>query len=238
MPEPYYQDDAVTIYHGDCRELLVGLEADVMVTDPPYGTDYYEHDTDVGAFVASLVPQFQTAAVFGFPERLVAWCVGHDLNPDEWVTWWPTNKAAGHRSKGLVRETEHIAVFGPLPGARALMQPRTGVGRVTGAITSARGLSVDERRAGDVWRDPAPGMAFLSHLRLHPNEKPLSLMQKLVLVCSSRDQTILDPFAGSGTTLLAAKNLGRRAIGVEIDEAHCETAVGRMGQQLLDLGAA
>lgn len=91
---------------------------------------------------------------------------------------------------------------------------------------------------GDVWRDAKPGMGFLHHLRLHPNEKPESLMARLILLCSDAGQLILDSFAGSGTTLLAAKKLGRRAIGIEIEERYCEIAARRLAQQVLPLEVA
>jgi DNA modification methylase len=87
-------------------------------------------------------------------------------------------------------------------------------------------------RLGDVWTDAAPGLAFNSHRRLHPNEKPLDLMARLIQPTTG---TILDPFMGSGTTLRAAKDLGRKAIGIEIEERYCEIAAERLAQEVLPL---
>jgi site-specific DNA-methyltransferase (adenine-specific) len=224
---PYYADDLVTIYHGDCREWMP--EADVIVTDPPYGTGAYATDTVV--LTGSMLASWPHAAVFGWPERLVALCMDAGRIPDEWVVWWPTNKP-GARTPGLSRESEHIAVFGKVDGS-TVMRRRSpnATGR---AIATLRGNDPDWARDGDVWRDPSPFAGFLEG-RLHPNEKPVSVMRKLALMMPG--DTILDPFMGSGTTLVAAKSLGRRSIGIEIEERYCEIAANRCRQEVLGLGA-
>ena len=137
----------------------------------------------------------------------------------------------------LPRETEHIAIFGEVCGAQRMFRPRS-ADAMTRGIAVARGNDPELARLGDVWRDPSPGAGFNRHLRQHPNEKPVSLMAKLVELCSNPDDTVIDPFAGSGTTLVAAKAAGRQAIGVELDEAHCETAALRCSQEVLPLEAA
>ena len=72
----------------------------------------------------------------------------------------------------------------------------------------------------------------------HPTGKPLGLVQRFCGLFSEEGETILDPFAGGGTTLVAAKNLGRRAVGIEIDERHCATTASRLSQNVLDFGGA
>ncbi len=242
MPAPYYSQDGITIYHGDCREvlpLLVGLRDLVTITDPPYGRGAYATDRAIApeTFVA-LRERSTTLATFGYPEDLVGLCIALGVQPDEWVTWWPTNKAAGRAAARLPKEQESIAIFGPTPGAHTLSRPRA-IDRICHAITQSRGLSLTDARMGDVWRDASPGMAFNYHQRLHPNEKPLSLMQRLIQLCGVEGRPILDPFCGSGTTLRAAKDLGYNAVGVEVDEQHCETAARRLSQMVLplDVGA-
>ena len=224
---PYYADDLVTIYHGDCREWMP--DADVIVTDPPYGTGAYA--SDVAVLDGAMLNRWAHAAVFGWPEKLVTLCRDADRSPDEWVVWWPTNKP-GARTTGLSRESEHIAIFGKVNGA-AIMRKRSpnAAGRI---IATLRGNDPEWARDGDVWRDPSPAVGFIAG-RLHPNEKPVSIMRKLALMMPPG--TILDPFMGSGSTLVAAKSLGRRAIGIEIEERWCEKAAQRCSQEVLGLGA-
>lgn len=234
--KPFYEDDLVTLYHGDCRDVLDRIvePRSVVITDPPYGFRAYATDRDATDVLRSLTSMAKTVAVFGYPELLARWCAG--VEPTEWVTWWPTNKQTG-RAALLPRESEHVAIFGEVPGARRLMRPRSDkeVGR---QIAELRGNDATEARMGDVWRDPSPGAGFNAHQRLHPNEKPLSVMRRLVQLCSNPGDVVVDPFAGSGTTLRAAKDLGRRAVGIEIDEGHCKTAAERLGQDVFDFGEA
>lgn len=235
--EPYYEDDAVTIYHGDCREILPTVEAIVVVTDPPYGTKHYATDTDVfdGQMLAELVARFESCAVFGWPERLVALCVDAGVKPSEWVTWWPTNAAIkAPPSPSLARESECVAYFGATSGFGDLTQPRDRR-LLDFKGPNQRGASNGQpttRRCGDVWREAAPGIG-MSGDRLHPNEKSVETLTRLVL--ASPPGTVLDPFCGSGTTLRAAKDLGRRAIGIEVEERYCEIAAKRCAQEVLDL---
>jgi site-specific DNA-methyltransferase (adenine-specific) len=224
----------VTIYHGDCREILPNIKADVLVTDPPYGFGAYETDiAPAPQWLRKLVYRSRSAAVFGYPEGLIRWCVSEQLTPIEWVTWWPTNAIAG-RAKWLQREAECIAIFGTIESLPHI--PRSASSQHIARVASTC-VDKDNRIMGDVWRDAKPGMAFNHHQRLHPNEKPLTLMQRLVSMCAHPGATVLDPYMGSGTTVRAAKNLGFRAIGIEIDERHCETAAKRCAQDVLGVVA-
>lgn len=228
---PYYEDALVTIYHGDAREWLP--DADVAVTDPPYGFKSYATDRVVEGALGRLIGAYGTVAVFGYPELLVRWCVEAVAVPSEWVTWWPTNRNVS-RGPSLPKESEHIAIFGPLGDARRIMRPRS-PNKTGRAIAVARGDDPDWARDGDVWREPTPAGHFNARKRLHPNEKPVALMRKLLTLMP--DGVVADPFMGSGSTLVAAKSLGRKSIGIEIEERWCEVAATRCSQEVLGLSA-
>lgn len=226
----YYDDGTVAIYHGRAGDFPL-VDGDCLITDPPYGFGAYRSDRKPRPeFLSSLISAHRSAAVFGYPEQLIALCVERHLRPDEWVTWWPTNAIVG-RTTGLNRESECVAIFGRT-NASSLTQPRSAESvQIAEGHNSVKNKT--HRVAGDVWRDPKPGMAFNAHLRQHPNEKPVSLMAKLVTLCSDVGDVVFDPYCGSGSTLRAAKDLGRRAVGVEIEERYCEIAAKRCSQDVL-----
>ena len=206
--KPYYQDDAVTIYHGDCREILSHVSADVLVTDPPYGCSAtsgwggkYDGfsiagDGDASFRDAVLAMWGGPAIVFGSPRvaRPTA-CV---------VLIWSKGEHTGMGDLGFPwkPDFEEIYVIGS-----GFDGPRTSsVLRVNARTDSGRG---------------------------HPTEKPVELMGRLLSKCPPG--VVLDPFAGSGTTLRAAKDLGRKAIGIEIEERYAEIAARRCSQEVLPL---
>lgn len=240
--KPYYDDGACVIYHGDGRHWIASqraLPVAVVITDPPYGSGLYESDRPVfdGGWLAMFLRDVGDAMVFGWPERLSRLAVEAHRAPDEWVTWWPSNARAGRgfAPDGLWREVECIAAWGKFAWT-ALRQPRL---TTTTPMPNRglRGSSTDpDARMGDVWRDESPNMnPRQAQRRLHPNEKPLDLTRRLVRVTDDQ-RTVIDPFMGSGTTLRAAKDLGRRAIGIEIEERYCEIAAQRLSQEVLDFG--
>ncbi len=207
----YYQDDHATIYHGDCLEIMDGLEFDVIVTDPPYGINATDHRSQPGAaswdaivgdentdMVAALFELIDgPAVVFGannFPELLP--------HRGRWICW----------DKRLTRQADKM-----LGSAFELAWVNTDSGKdrmlrcLHGGVVNANGHGLR---------------------RVHPTEKPVPMLAELIeTVCPPG--TILDPFMGSGTTLRAAKDLGRRSIGIEIDERYCEIAAKRLGQEVL-----
>lgn len=224
MTSPYYQDDAVTLYHGDCREVTAWLEADVLVTDPPYGRAWRQgvlkgHHTENLAGIAN---DSDTQA------------------RDDVLTMWGDQPAAvfGDLMLPPPAGTKHVLIYkkpinAGLRGAiahfrrdaEAVYLLGNGLGSGIGGDSSV--LTTGANKVGS-----GTGLGGRSG---HPNEKPLDVLETLIGRMSG---TVADPFAGSGSTLVAAKAMGRRAIGVELEERYCEIAARRLGQDVLFGGAA
>ena len=211
----YYQDDLVTLYHGDCREQTAWLDADVLVTDPPYGYSHSsnwegEHKGKVIANDHSLDLRDNALAAWGDRPALVfgSWKMPRPTSTHTLLTW-DKGEASGMGDLSIPWKpnTEEIYVMG-----------RGFVGH--------RGSSV---LRGSV-------VTWASKGRGHPNMKPVELMEQLIAKCP--DGVIADPFAGSGSTLLAAVNQGRKVIGVEYEERYCELIAKRLASQtaVLDFG--
>lgn len=221
MTEPYYEDDLVTLYHGDCREVTAWLEADVLVTDPPYGVSHLSGwGRDLWGTVAEYsqrIAQDQDLAARDF--ALTAWGDRPALVFGSWKRERPTGTRAL-----LVWDKGEAAGMGDLsipwkPNHEEIYVLGTGF---TGARTTG------------VLRAYTPGRISMG--RVHPTEKPVSIMGELVRKCPPG--VVADPFSGSGSTLVAAKAEGRSTIGVELDERYCEIAAKRLAQDTLFGGAA
>lgn len=226
--KPYYSHAGIRIYHGDARELVPIMmpETDVIVTDPPYGTDAYDWD--------KLPPDHLTGprAIFGrLPEMLP---LLQREPPELVVTWWPSNgDCIGQSRRGVHRQAHIIACW-------------KFVGEVRKDRASDASLRLGWSRPAlmaDVWTDPHPHAGFNKSSYSHPTEKPVALMARTLRLMGYYDQqqagrpsgpaTVLDPYMGSGTTLVAAKQEGQHAIGIEIEERYCEIAAKRLAQGVL-----
>ena len=213
MIAPYYQDDHVTLYHGDCREITEWLTGDVMVTDPPYGMAY------VGNFGREATKRIAGDNDTSLRDAAIeAWGVRPAL---VFGIWRCPRPAA----------TRHLLVWdkGAIPGNGDLSIPW---GNSAEEVYVLGGGFVGRRRS-NVIRCDRLSATSAEHPN-HPTPKPLGLMRSLIEYCPPG--VIVDPFCGSGSTLRAAKDLGRKAIGVELDERYCEIAAKRLGQEVLDFG--
>lgn len=239
------------VVHADCLDVLptfdLALHGDRLrvITDGPYGVGGYANTSDDGPYVAALrmVAECQTIAFFGYAETIVAWIISLGWSaPDEWVTWYPSNaeaKAGAQSKHRLPKLTEHIAIYGDTPRARELRRERSAGGaKLAGksGLNALRRYSPDAAlrstaQLGDVWTDPSPGVGFHAGRRLHENEKPESLMSKLVTLTSVPGDVVIDPFAGSGTTGVAALRLGRRCILIEKDATYAKLAHDRLAAE-------
>lgn len=215
----YYQDEHVTLYHGDCLEEAAWLEADVLVTDPPYGMSYVSNmnrdrrNTKLGRVIAA---DKTTAAR---DAALDAWD-----GPALVFGRWNCERPAHTRAR-LIWDKTPCGFMGDLslPWGSAEEEVYVlgdgWVGKREANVLRCQMLMSADRERPD-----------------HPTPKPVPLMERLIEKCPPG--IIADPFAGSGATLLAARNLGRKAIGVELEERYCEVIARRLDQQCFDFGGA
>ncbi len=214
--KPYYQDDLVTLYHGDCLEVTDWLEADVLVTDPPYGQKY-NGNFNRGNRIEFHKPIAGDDTTEARDKALSQWGKKSALVFGTWKTPKPADVL-----QVIVWDKTPCGFLGDLdlPWGNAHEEIYV-LGK--GAWTGKREPSVINAQmlmSGDKERPK------------HPTPKPIGLMEKLV---SKTIGVIADPFAGSGATLIAARNLGRISIGVEYEEKYCELIATRLSQQAFDL---
>ena len=218
---PYHEEPGIKIYHGDAEALVAALdEVDLVLTDPPYG----------------IGKSHGGRGSFAFGGKNSGKAPGHRREyPDEWDHKRPPRELlravveagalaivfGGNYFADLLPASTHWIVWDKLNTAPTFSDcelawtssPRRSVMKITiesnGMIGAVRGR------------------------RVHPTQKPLSLMKWCIDNYSSPGDMILDPFMGSGTTLLAAKDLGRRAIGIEREEKYCKIARDRLAQEVL-----
>jgi site-specific DNA-methyltransferase (adenine-specific) len=238
--QPYYQDGSVTLYHGDCREVLPTLhEIDAIITDPPYGIGIARWDNPVSweALAAPLLKPSGFCVAFGLLRTLapvVAALEAAGLELEQEMVW--SRGTLGTAGERFGRSHELFTIHYLPPRAA----PK--VDRVRVPYAPASKPSRNHKRhplgsaPGSVWYVHEESGSYARHE--HESAKPVSLMQRIVSCLSDPGEIVLDPFAGSGSTLVAAKNLGRRAIGVELEERWCEVTARRLAQGVLPLEAA
>lgn len=213
MTTPYYEADGVTLYHGDCLEITEWLAADVLVTDPPYGIAYA---TNTGG-------QFTGVPVAGDADTRTR---------DAALTLWGNRPAAVFASYrctpwGDPHPMPLIFDKGDVVGMGDLSWPW----KPNYEMCWVYGREWSGKRTSAVLRSRVLPGNFTA--RDHPTEKPASLIE--LVASKAPPGVIADPFAGSGSTLVAARNLGRQAIGVEIEERYCEIIARRLDQAVLPL---
>lgn len=229
----YYQDEHVTLYHGDClTEHREWLDADVLVTDPPYGvavragrtagataTDRTKHAAKLREAGTQKIKndgntQARDAVVEAWGDRPAmvfgTWRKPRPENTRQrllWVKTAPGTGLASGKTHPWVSRDEEIYILG---SPTRFAHPRVD----SNVYITAEARGAEAKRIG------------------HPTPKPLDLMEKLVDKCPAG--LIADPFAGSGSTLIAARNLGRKVVGVEIEERFCEIIAKRLDQQVIN----
>ena len=211
-PEPYYRDELVTLYHGDCRIITAWLAADVLLCDPPYGVAYNSN-----------WPSTLPRSISGDEDTAL-----RDWILEQWgdrpalvFGTWRIPRPAGTRAR-LIWDTKGALGMGDLslpwkPSDQEIYVLGSGFrGPRTSNVISC-----------------APVQSMAKNGRLHPHEKPVALLAADDLMGKCPPGVIADPTAGSGSTLVAAKRLGRPAVGVELEERDCEIAARRLSQAVL-----
>lgn len=234
---PYYQDLNVTLYHADCRDVLPGVAADVVITDPPYAV------TKTGAMLGFMSPNATKKETHsrGYADhdpdayrKLMADTfnlIPPVLPPGAPVMFWAGNRTLHQASTAAEAAGLQIIdlIAYPYPPSVAKAQSMLRPSMEVAVLARTKGKP---KRFNPDWKQSnTRGDGRKRTTRSgHPTEKPLPWLVDAVELLTEQGEAILDPFVGSGTTLVAAKQLGRRAIGIEIDEAYCEMAARRLEQ--------
>lgn len=251
-PTPYYQDENVTLYHGDCREILPALrDFDLVLTDPPYGETSIPWDRWPEGWPTLLAAHAYSMWVFGsmrmFLDRrdeFAGWTMSQDIV-------WEKHAGTGVFTDRFKRMHEHAVHWYRGDWSTVYHDAqRIKVGNMRRSASKPKGSVRAEHLGGIHKRDAAweddgtrlVGSVFKVHTMHrrgdHPTEKPTGILEPLIEYACPPGGSILDPFAGSGSTLAAAKATGRKAVGVEADERYCEAAARRLAQDTLFGGAA
>jgi DNA modification methylase len=235
-PYLYYRDAAASLYCGDCRDVLPQLPAasiDLLLTDPPYGVGWESGRRqqafaqlvgddgqlpvrDLIGLTLRVLKDGRHLYVFGAPDL-----AGLPVTAPVELIW----------DKGLMGPGDLTLPWGPqheriLFGVHVAFATHRagGMGRLAARLRRGSVIRSQRRHGTQVTR--------------HPTEKPVDVLQQLIESSTVMGEAVLDPFAGSGSTLVAAKLEGRTAVGIEIEERYCEVAAKRLAQQVLPLEAA
>ena len=248
MTAPYYQDDHVTIYHGDTLDILPTLEGcSALVTDPPYSSGG-QFRSDRNQRVVDKYVQTATSRDL----KHVREFEGDNRDQRSFLAWMMLWTNAARRAcvdgapfavftdwRQLPTMTDAVQAGGWVWRGIAVWE-KTTARPMSGRFTNqAEYLVWGSDGPMAQWENYPPGVFRCGSPRgddrTHPTQKPDDLMRWALQIVQPTDAPILDPFMGSGSTLRAAKDLGLRAIGIEIDERSCEDAAKRLAQEVLAL---
>jgi len=213
MIEPYYQDNYCTIYNCDCREILDDIPmADLVLTDPPYGIGEADGKNNSRDKLAK----------------------AKDYGCKPW-----DNKTIDFIDK-IIYSWKRACIFGGNyysvpPSSCWLVWDKENTGDFADCELIWTNLKQAVRKIKYRWNGMLQEPGMPKETRYHPTQKPLQVIKWIISQVDKHgdNNLILDPFMGSGTTLRAAKDLGRKSIGIEIEEEYCEIAVKRLSQEVL-----
>lgn len=251
--KPYYEDSRCTIYHGDCLEILPQLgggHVDMVATDLPYGMTDCAWDSQLPLMqlwdALNRMTKQDAAIVLTASQPFAATLVSS--NPKAFKHEWVWKKNAGSNfgtvKRQPMKEHESVLVFSygrytynPIMQERA----ESGLARVRSGVVNyatkaeayqSGGLTGTASSNRPDLRYPSSVQQFNRERGLHPTQKPVDLMAYMIRTYTNAGELVLDICMGSGTTLVAAKRTGRRALGIEINEKYCEIAANRASQEL------
>jgi len=255
-PVPYYADDHVQLFHGDMRELLpeLAVQADACVTDPPYGETSLTWDRWPHRWPELVARHTSSMWCFGSFRTFTEWWLdfadaGWNLSHD--VVWEKHNgsgfqadrirrvhELAVHLYRGAWADVHHV-----VPRHPAVYDPKRPKGAALRSVADGtpHARSIGARDAVDDHTRMARSVIYAKSMQrrgIHPTEKPGEVLTPLIEYSTPLGGLVLDPFAGSASTLLTARQLGRRAIGIEANEEYCERAAKRLSEQDLFTGNA
>jgi len=208
---PYYEHAGISIFCGDCREILPQLpKCDLLLTDPPYGIN-----------------------------------AARDRNSQKWgwrdfgINGWDAERPSDETLKKCMAAARHSIIWGGnyfpallMPESKWLIWDK---GQTDFSLADCEMAFCSWN--GAIRRINYSRALALQEAKQHATQKPVPVMNWCIMQAPDACDTILDPFMGSGTTLRAAKDLGRRAIGIEIEERYCEIAAKRLAQEVFDFQA-
>lgn len=219
--KPYFENESAVIYHGNCVDILPTLPRGVVVTDPPYNVGYHYDgysdkmpQAEYHAMLSAVCPE--PCVIIHYMEDLVDISLSFKKSPDKVVAWvYPSNTA---------RQWRGIAWWGCHPDfnkdGQDYKNPKDK--RIMQRIANG-----ERARLYDWWE--VNQVKNVSEEKTeHPCQIPLFVMERIIRITPS--EIIIDPFCGSGTTLVAAKNLGKKSIGIERSEKYCEIAASRISE--------
>lgn len=217
MIKPYYTEPGITIYCADCRDVLPQLEpVDLVLTDPPYGLKmdsamYKQRNTQYGHSLAPKGDYGQS---------------NWDIKPTKLVF----DLFLKISKETIVWGGNYFSDYLPVNGMWLVWDKEKDFGELDYSHCELAWTSIPKegtRIFRYLWNGMIQKDMKNKEIRIHPTQKPLSLMRWSIKKATN-PQTILDPFMGSGTTLRAAKDLGRKAIGIEIEQKYCDIAILRL----------
>lgn len=244
MPKPYYEQDGMTIYHGDCLATLPYIAAaDHAIFDPPYSAHVHAKSMRGASGWKGPISESRELGFDSLTPELmhaVAQWVGEFI--PRWVAVFSDTESAH-----LWRE--HLCLEERLQYIRTMFWHKVGgAPQFTGdrPAVACEAITLAHRPGKKRWNGGGKQGIYsvpivlnrgssATEWRCHTTQKPEELMSQLIADFTDVGETILDPFMGSGTTLVAAKRLGRKAIGIELEEKYCEIAAKRLSQGALPL---